>query len=96
MYLESDARLRIFCHVPAAAQPKKWVCGRLLVGIARSNPARGHGCLCVLSVVFCQVDVSATDRSLVQRSPTECNREASTLRKPWLTKGCRTMKEGTQ
>ena len=33
---------------------------------------RGHGCLCVGSVVCCQVEVSATSWSLVQRSPTDC------------------------
>ena len=33
---------------------------------------RGHGCLCVVSVVCCQVEVSATSWSLVQRSPTDC------------------------
>ena len=33
---------------------------------------RGHGCLSVVSVVCCQVEVSATGWSLVQRSPTEC------------------------
>jgi hypothetical protein len=42
----------------------------------------GHGCLSVVSVVCCQVEVSATSWSLVQRSPTECGvsecyREAS-------------------
>jgi hypothetical protein len=43
----------------------------------------GHGCLSVVSVVCCQVEVSATSWSLVQRSPTECgvsekcDREAS-------------------
>ena len=52
--------------------------------------SRGHGCLSLVSVVCCQVGVS---ESLVQRSPTvcgvsECNREASTLRRPWLTSGC--------
>ena len=31
-----------------------------------------HGCPSLLRVVFCQVVVSATARSLVQRSPTEC------------------------
>ena len=48
---------------------------------------RGHGCLSLVSVVCCQVEVSATSRSLVQRNPTdcgvsECNREASTMRRP--------------
>jgi len=33
---------------------------------------RGHGCLCLVSVVCCQVEVPATGRALVQRSPTEC------------------------
>ena len=33
---------------------------------------RGHRCLSVVSVVCCQVEVSATDLSLVQRSPTDC------------------------
>jgi len=43
-----------------------------------------------LVVVYCQVEVSATSRSLVQRSPTECyvsecDREAWTMRRPWTT-----------
>jgi hypothetical protein len=43
---------------------------------------RGHGCLSVVGVVCCQVEVSATGWSLVQRGPTdcgvsECDREAS-------------------
>ena len=49
-----------------------------------------------LSVVCCQKEVSATGRSLVQRSPTECgvsvcDREASTMRKPLPITGCRAM-----
>ena len=32
----------------------------------------GHGYLSVVSVVRCQVEVSATNWSLVQRSPTDC------------------------
>ena len=35
------------------------------------NP-RGHGHLSLASVVCCQVEVPRSDRSLVQRSPTEC------------------------
>ena len=34
---------------------------------------REHVCLSVVSVVCCQVEVSATGRSLVQRSPTDCD-----------------------
>jgi len=33
---------------------------------------RENRCLCVVSVVCCQVEVTAEGRSLVQRSPTEC------------------------
>jgi len=32
----------------------------------------GHGCLSLVNIVCCQVEVSATGRSLVQRSPTDC------------------------
>jgi hypothetical protein len=72
--------------IPVAVRSKAWVCGRSLVGIAGSNPARGHGCLSLVSVVCCQVDVSVTCRSLVQRSPTECgvsecDREFSVIRR---------------
>jgi hypothetical protein len=53
---------------------------------------RGHGCLSLLSVVCWQVEVSASDWSLVQRSPTECgvsecDREASVMR-PCPNTGC--------
>jgi hypothetical protein len=33
---------------------------------------RGHGCLSLVSVVCCQVEVSATARSLVQGLLTKC------------------------
>jgi hypothetical protein len=44
--------------------------------------------------VCCQVEVSATGWSLVQRSPTECgvsecDREASIMRRPRPQRGCR-------
>ena len=53
---------------------------------------REHGCLSLMSVVFCQVEVSASGRSLVHRRPTECgvsecDREASIMRRPWPTRG---------
>jgi len=55
--------------IPVAAPCKAWVCGRSFFGVAGSNPARGID-VSVSCVV--QVDVSATCRSLAQRSPTEC------------------------
>ena len=47
----------------------------------------GHGRLSVVSVVCCQVEVSASGSSLGQRSPTKCgvsdyDREASIRRRP--------------
>jgi hypothetical protein len=41
-------------------------------GTAGSNPAGRHGFLSLMSVVCCQAEISATDRSLARRSPTEC------------------------
>jgi len=49
-----------------------WVYGRLLAGIAVSNPAGGMD-ICLLRLFYIvQVEVSATDRSFVQRRPTDC------------------------
>ena len=57
--------------VPVAARSKAWVCGRSPAEIVGLNLAGGHGCLSVVSVVCCQVEVSAMGRSVFQRSPTE-------------------------
>jgi hypothetical protein len=57
---------------PVAKRSKVRVYGCLLAGIAGLNPAGGHRWLSLVSVVCCQVQVSATDRSLVQRSPAKC------------------------
>ena len=43
---------------------------RLLVLRVRMPP--GHGCLPLVNVVCCQVEVSVTGQSIVQRSPTKC------------------------
>jgi len=48
---------------------------------------QGHGCLSLVSVVCCQVEITAKSRSLVQRSPAECDvsecyAETTTMRKP--------------
>jgi hypothetical protein len=37
----------------------------------------------VVSVVCCQVEVSATNLSLVQRSPTDCGASLCVIQKPW-------------
>jgi hypothetical protein len=59
---------------------------------------RGHGCLSVVSVVCCQVEVSATGRSLVQRNPTECSvsgcdLETSDVRRPRPTRAVELQKK---
>ena len=53
-----------------AAKAKGCVYGRSFDGVASSNPASGMD-MSLVSVVCCQEEVSATGRSLVQRSPTE-------------------------
>jgi hypothetical protein len=47
---------------------------------------RGYGCLSLVGIVCCQVEVSASVLSLIQRSPNECgvpecDREASAMRR---------------
>ena len=53
---------------------------RLLVCWFESH--RGHGRFSVVSVVCCQVEVSATSWSLVQRSPTDCGASLCVIKKP--------------
>ena len=59
-----------------------WDCG--------FESCRGQGCLSLVIVVFCKVEVSASGWSLVQRSPTECDvsecDEFSIMRRPWHTR----------
>ena len=43
---------------------------------------RGYGWPFLVRVVCCQVEVSALGWSLIQRSPTECDRESSIMRRP--------------
>lgn len=46
--------------IPVAAPSKTRVCGRALVGIASSNPVEGFGSQSLMTVVSCQVQVSAS------------------------------------
>jgi hypothetical protein len=84
---------KLLVHVCRSQWPrtKAWVCGRSLPGIENSNkmyrlkkkiPPRAEMSLSLASVACCQVEASASGRSLVQRSPTGCvvcvcDREAS-------------------
>ena len=58
--------------IPVAERSTAKVCGRSLGGISGSNPAGSMGCLSLVNAVCWQVEISATGRSLVQRSPTDC------------------------
>ena len=46
--------------VPVDARSRAWVCDRSSAEIVGSNFTGGHGLLSVVSVVCCQVEVSAT------------------------------------
>ena len=67
-----------------------------LAGIVGSNPTGGHGSPSLVKVVCCQVEDSATDRSLLQRSSTVCvcvcltvcDLQNSTVRRPWPEWDC--------
>jgi len=72
--------------IPMAARSEVSVCGRSFAGNGL-EACQGRGCLSLVNVVCCQMEVSASGRSLVQRSSaecgvSECDREASTLRRP--------------
>jgi len=57
-----------------------------------------YGYLSEVSAVCCQVEVSASGWSLIERIPTECDvgerdREASIMRTPWPTRVCYAMRK---
>jgi hypothetical protein len=55
--------------IPVALQSRAWIFGSSLAGIAGSAGSMGAP---LVTNVCCQVEVSATVRSPVQRSPTAC------------------------
>jgi hypothetical protein len=74
-----------------AARSTAWVCGRLLAEIAGSNPAGGMDVFFCQYCLYCRVKVSAMDRSLFQRNPSEFvvseyDFEISTMRSPRPTR----------
>jgi len=70
-----------------AARSEAWVCGRFVAGIAGSNLAGAW--MSLGSVLCCQVEASATGRSLVQRSLTECSVSVISKRQQWGSFGPR-------
>ena len=79
---------KFHCTIPDLS-PHAWVCSRLLATIEGSNPARAMN----VSLVSRQVEVSASDLSFAQRTPTECgvseyDSEAPIMKRTWPTRGC--------
>ena len=63
------------------------------LGDCRFESRRGQGCLSFVSVACCREEVCGSGWSLVQRELTECgvsecDHEASIMRRPWPTGGC--------
>jgi len=73
--------------IPVASRSKAQVSGR---SPAEIESHRGHGCLSVVNVVCCQAEVSASGRSLVHRSPTDCGASLCVIWKSreWGGPGC--------
>jgi hypothetical protein len=44
--------------IPVAVQSRAWVCCHSLAEIVGVNPARHNGCLSLVSVMCCQVEVT--------------------------------------
>jgi hypothetical protein len=70
MFTEFSWESLLEAPTPVAARSKLWIYSSSLAGIAGSNPTGGRG-VCLVCIVFCQVEVSAKSLSVVQRSPTE-------------------------
>jgi hypothetical protein len=96
-FLSFTIYILLYITVPASwliadSSGRGFAAARLLRLCVRNPPGAwvcvSCECLC------CQVEVSATGWSLVQRSPTEClcvtecDHEASIMRRPWPTGGC--------
>jgi len=91
VYIYIYIYIYIYKTITVDARSKASVCDLLHVGIAGSNPTRGHGCLSLAIFVCCQTEVSASGLSPVQRSPSncdasKCDREISIIRKLWSTR----------
>ena len=75
-------------QVPVAAGAELWASSHLRTVTASSKP----GCLSLVRAVCGQIELSATGRSFVQRSPIKCgvseyDLETSTMKRPRPTRG---------
>jgi len=82
-----------FTSVKSPRRRFQWPRGLRRGSVAAQLPGLRHGHLPLVSVVRCQLEVSALDWSLVQESFrvlfTECHCEISIMRRLWTTSGCR-------
>ena len=63
---------KLCAPVPVAARSKALVCGRSFAEIVDSNLTESMD-VSLVSAVCCQVEISTTSWSLVQRSPADCD-----------------------
>jgi hypothetical protein len=75
-------RYKYIWPIPVAARSKAWVGGRSLVGDCGFGSRRRLGCLSLVSVVCCQVEVAAMGLSLDQKSPADCGVSLCVIVKP--------------
>jgi hypothetical protein len=78
--------------IPVAAQSKAWVSGRSLAGIVGSDPAEAWisvSCECCLlsSRGLSVALIARPDKSYRMCGVSECDREASIMRRPWSIRG---------
>ena len=82
-----------------AARSKAWICACSLTGIEGSNPSGNMDVCHFLSVACCQQkcvlrsDLSSRGVLLSVVCVTECDSEASTVRRSWPIGGCCALKE---
>jgi hypothetical protein len=93
--LRVSAKFYIFYYFTSKQMPERLILLYLITLACRDCgfESRWEAWKSVVSVVCCQVEVSASGCSLFQRSPTECDvsergRKGSILKRPWSTSGC--------
>jgi hypothetical protein len=79
--------------IPVSARTNAWVCGQSFPKGCGFDSRLEHGCLSVVSVVYCQISWSLLQGSPTTCSISRCDSEASTIKKPWPTTDCRAKKK---
>jgi hypothetical protein len=84
--------------IPVSAQSKAWVFGVSLAGAVGSNTAEGMGSVscecCVLSGRgLCVGLITHPEVSYWMCAVSECDRDASTMKRPWPKRECSTMEK---